>query len=135
MEVMKGKPAEINSKITSGQLAQFPLDCFFSMLSVNLNSKACLDTVKSVGIRFTDEHKEFSIYIRHGVAEIRNDLPQNPDILVNATAQDFKEMLAKIRNPITTLSGFNYEKGSALSFGNVLKLFQPPVQKLAYQSL
>lgn len=134
-EIMNGKPAGIDSRITPEQLAQFPLDGFFEMLSVNLNAQACMDMVRTVGIRFTDENTSFTIYIRRGVAEIRHGLPSDPDILVNAKATNFKALLAKISNPIMALAGFDYEKGNALAFGKILKLFEPPAQKLAFQSL
>ena len=133
LETKKGKPVVIDSKITPEQLSQFPLDCFFAALSVNLNAQASADMVKTIGIRFTDENREFSIYIRRGIAEIRHGLPSEPDIHVTANGQDFKAMLAKIKNPIITLAGFNYEKGNAISFGNILKMFEPPAQKLAFQ--
>lgn len=134
LETKNGKPVVIDSKIVPEQLSQFPLDCFFASLSVNLNAQACGDMVKTIGMRFTDENSEFSIYIRRGVAEIKHGLPSEPDILVTANAKDFKAMLAKIKNPIITLAGFNYEKGNAISFGKILAMFEPSAPKLAFQS-
>jgi len=135
IEMNDGKPVSIVSKITPDQLAQFPIDNFMAMLPLNLNAQACLDVTKTVGIRFADEHKDFTLIIRRGIAEVRKGLPIEADILVEANAQNFKEMVVKIRKPVSTLLSFSYEKGNSVSFGNVLQLFQLPVQKLAYQSL
>jgi alkyl sulfatase BDS1-like metallo-beta-lactamase superfamily hydrolase len=131
LELADGRPVAVPTKITPEQLSQFPIDSFMAMLPLNLKASESLDTVKTVGIRFPDEKKDFTLIIRRGVAEIRKGLPEDADILVTANAQDFKEMVAKIKNPASTLFGFTYDKGSSMAFGNVLKLFQLPAQKLA----
>ena len=121
LETKKGKPVVIDSKITPEQLSQFPLDCFFAALSVNLNAQASADMVKTIGIRFTDENREFSIYIRRGIAEIRHGLPTDWTSMRQTNGRILKAMLAKIKYLIITLAGFNYEKGNAISFGNIFK--------------
>jgi alkyl sulfatase BDS1-like metallo-beta-lactamase superfamily hydrolase len=135
LEMSNERPVTMESKVLPEQLAQFPIDSFMDMLPVNLNAQACMDVTKTVGIRFTDEQKDFTLIIRRGIAEVKRGLPAEADILVEANAQNFKEMVVKIRKPVSTLLSFSYEKGNSVSFGNVLQLFQLPVQKLAYQSL
>ena len=135
LEVESGRPVSIETRITPEQLAQFPIDSFLAMLPLNLNVEESLKIEKTVGIRFSDEKKDFTMIIRRGIAEIRKGLPAEPDILVTAKAQDFKEMLVKIKNPVSVIWGFSYDKGNSASFGNLLKLFQVPVQKPAFLPL
>jgi len=117
-------------KINMDQLPQFPLEGFFSMLAVNLDPVAGSNMKKTVGIIFEDVDEQYAIYLRNGVAEIQRRLPENPDILAIADSLSFKAMLAGLKSPVTTLAGFSYEKGNAISMGLFLKLFEPPMQKL-----
>jgi hypothetical protein len=55
------------------------------------------------------------------------------DLKVRADSRAWKEMLAKIRNPLVTLAGFNYEKGNAIAFGKFLKLFEQPKMKRPFE--
>jgi alkyl sulfatase BDS1-like metallo-beta-lactamase superfamily hydrolase len=114
-------------------LARMPLEAFFEGLAVNLDPVKSADMQKAACIRFPEEHKDFTISIRRGVAEIRPVYTQGADIVVVAEAQAFKEMLARIRNPVTTLIGFHYAKGNTVSFGRFMKLFDPGVMKLAFE--
>ncbi len=133
VEIRDNFVAKEQIKTNPEQLSQFPLEGFFSMLATSLDSKASRDMEKTVGIGFTDVDKAFSIYLRKGVAEIRPGLPKNPEIMVRAESGPFKAMLAGIKSPVTTLAGFSYEKGNALSMGMFLKLFDPPSQKLPHE--
>jgi alkyl sulfatase BDS1-like metallo-beta-lactamase superfamily hydrolase len=117
-------------KITMEQLSQMPLEAFFSMLAVNLDPVASSNMKKTVGMIFADVDKQYAIYLRNGVAEIQGRLPDNPDILAVADSLSFKAMLAGLKSPVTTLAGFSYKKGNAISMGLFLKLFEPPPQKL-----
>ena len=116
--------------INMDQLPQFPLEGFFSMLAVNLDPVASLNMKQTVGILFEDVDEQYSIYLRNGVAEIQRRLPEDPDILAIADSLSFKAMLAGLNSPVTTLAGFSYQKGNAISMGLFLKLFKPPLQKL-----
>lgn len=137
IEIRDGILASENVKPSPELLSQFPLESFFTLIAVSLDAGASSDMDKQVGIRFTDVDQAFTIHVRRGVAEIRNGLPapDDADILVNAESGAFKAMLAKLRSPVITLAGFDYEKGNALLFGMFLKMFDPPGQKLAYQMI
>ena len=129
-EIRDGFVARERVKIRMDQLSQFPLEGFFAMLAVNLDPVASLSMKKTVGIIFEDIDEQYSIYLRNGVAEIQRRHPENPDILAIADSLSFKAMLAGLKSPVTTLAGFSYEKGNAISMGLFLKLFEPPRQKL-----
>ena len=117
-------------KIGLEQLSQMPVEGFFAMLAVNLDPVASADMKKTVGIVFADLGKQYAIYLRNGVAEIQCRPAENPDILAVTDSVSFKAMLAGLKSPVTTLAGFSYEKGNAISMGLFLKLFEPPLQKL-----
>jgi hypothetical protein len=87
---------------------------------------------------FPDAREAFTIHVRHGVAEIRprsiQDLEHmNLDLKVTADSLAWKEMLAKISNPLRALAGFEYNPGSAIAFGKFLRLFAPPTMKRPYE--
>jgi alkyl sulfatase BDS1-like metallo-beta-lactamase superfamily hydrolase len=104
----------------------FPLTFFFDQMAVNLDPKASADIDKRVGIRFTDTGEAFTIHVRRGVSEIISGLSDNLDMLVQADSLKWKEMLGKLRSPVTTLVSFDYPKGNAVAFALFLKLFEAP---------
>ena len=112
---------------------RFPLSFFFDFLAVNLDPKASADVNRRVGIRFTDSGEAFTIILRKGVAEIRPRLMDRLDIQVNATAPEWKEMLAKLRNPVTTLAGFEYPRGNVIEFTRFMAYFGAPKIRLSYE--
>ena len=99
-----------------------------------------LDPVKSavvdqkVLMEFPDVGETFTLHVRHSVAEIRERSVDELDkedfhIHVSANASAWKGMLAGLRNPVTTLAGFEYHKGNTLSFARFMALFKPPKPK------
>jgi alkyl sulfatase BDS1-like metallo-beta-lactamase superfamily hydrolase len=116
-----------------GMLARMPLEAFFEGLAVNLDPAKCAGTRKTVCIRFPAKRKDFTIFLRRGVAEVRPVYTADADIVVIAEAQAFKEMLARVRNPAKTLIGFRYEQGNTLAFGRFMRLFEPGDMKLAFE--
>jgi alkyl sulfatase BDS1-like metallo-beta-lactamase superfamily hydrolase len=113
---------------------RFPLSFFFDVMAVNLDPKASADIDKRVGIQFTDAGEAFTIHVRRGVAEITPSLSDNLDILVQANSLKWKEMLGKLRSPVTTLASFNYPKGNAVAFALFLKLFEAPPMRLPFEN-
>ena len=114
------------------------MQSFFDSMKVNLDPKASTEVNQVVGIIFPDTQEAFTIHVRYGVAEIRPRSLQeleglNLDLKVRADSKAWKEMLAKIRNPLTTLAGFKYDKGNAIAFGKFLKLFEQPTMKRPFE--
>ena len=112
----------------------FSLPFFFDQMAVNLDPKKSADVDKRVGIRFTDTGEAFTIHVRRGVAEIIPRLSDNLDMLVQANSLKWKEMLGKLRSPVTTLASFDYPKGNAVSFALFLKLFEAPPIRLPFEN-
>jgi len=124
----------------SEQVRRFPLEGFFELLAVNLDPAASAEVDQRAVMRFVDEKTAYLIHVRRGVAEIRQCEPGalngvDLDIEVTADAAAFKEMLARIRNPVITLAGFDYEQGNAIRFARFLGLFSPQEPKLPCEPL
>ncbi len=121
-------------------IQKFPLGSFFDSLAVNLDPRKSADVDQKVLMEFSDAGRIFTIHVRHGVAEIRerplNSINQaDYHMHVIANSSKWKEMLAKIRNPVTTLAGFRYEKGNTLAFTRFMSLFKPADRKLPAEPL
>lgn len=140
LEIRDGFVSLSEAKPSPGALQGISLRSFFDLMAVNLDPKASAEVNQVVGMIFSDTQEAFTIQVRHGVAEIRPRLLQdldrlNLDIMVRADSKLWREMLAKIRNPLVTLAGFKYKKGNAIAFGKFLKLFEQPKMKRPFEPL
>jgi alkyl sulfatase BDS1-like metallo-beta-lactamase superfamily hydrolase len=138
LEIRDGFVSLSKAKPSPGALQNIPLQSFFDLMAVNLDPKASAEVNQVVGMIFSDTQEAFTIQVRHGVAEIRPRLLQdldrlNLDLMVRADSKLWREMLAKIRNPLVTLAGFKYKKGNAIAFGKFLKLFEQPKMKRPFE--
>jgi len=138
LEIREGFVSLSNAKPSPGALKDIPVGTFFELMAVNLDPKASAEVNQTVGMIFPDTQEAFTIQVRHGVAEIRPRLLEdlnrlNLDLIVRADSKLWKEMLAKIRNPLVTLAGFKYKKGNAIAFGKFLKLFEQPKMKRPFE--
>jgi alkyl sulfatase BDS1-like metallo-beta-lactamase superfamily hydrolase len=119
---------------SSAMIRQLPLRAFFDSLAANLDPQKSADVDQKVLMQFADAGEVFTIHVRHGVAEIRQRTPEaihieEFHIHVIANAWEWKEMLAKLRDPVTTLAGFHYDKGNPLAFTRFMTLFSPAERK------
>lgn len=135
VEIRDGFVASESAKVTTETLSQFPLSGFFKSLQVNLDPVASADMDQRVGFYFTDTKQGYTVHVRRGVAEIRERLLSDLDIEVHLISNTWKEMLAKIRHPATTLFTFDYKRGNAIALAGFLKLFSPQPQKLPHEAV
>jgi alkyl sulfatase BDS1-like metallo-beta-lactamase superfamily hydrolase len=138
LEIRDGFVSISTAKPLPEALQALPVQGFMESLAVNLDPKAAAEVNELVGMIFPDAGEAFTIHVRHGVAEIRSRSVQeldrmHLDIKVTADSLAWKEMLAKIRSPLTTLAGFQYHPGSAIAFGKFLSLFQTPKMKRPFE--
>lgn len=138
LEIRDNFIAMADARPEPAQVHKFPLEGYFELLAVNLDSVASADIDKRVGMKFPDVNTAYVIHVRRGVAEIRMVDTAAFDeeefaIKVTADSRKWKEMLAKIRNPVTTLAGFEYEAGNTISFAAFLSMFEPQDPKLPYE--
>ncbi|MEQ1439367.1 alkyl sulfatase dimerization domain-containing protein [Fontimonas sp. SYSU GA230001] len=111
---------------TPAMLARMPVARFFDGMAVHLDAEASADTVTAVGFEFTDSGERYTYIVRRGVSEVVPELRPDADIVVRVSAQVFKEMLARLRNPALTIAGdFEVVKGGKLGFVRFMRLFVP----------
>lgn len=140
LEVQGGFVAKEESKPAPESLHGFPLMSFLESMVVNIDPAATVDINQKVGLLFPDANEAFTIHIRHGVAEIRRRTPDELknmtlDILATADSKVFREMLGRLRNPLTTIPTFEYNPGNSLEFAKFMKLFSPGEMKLPSEPL
>ncbi len=134
LEIRNNFVARPQIKLDPQMVKQFPLSLFFDSLAVNIDPVKSADLDKRVGIKFTDTGEAYTIHVRRGIAEITPRLKGDLDMLVHADSGKWKEMLAKLRSPVTTLAGFEYPKGNMLEFARFLKNFDAPPMKLSVEN-
>jgi alkyl sulfatase BDS1-like metallo-beta-lactamase superfamily hydrolase len=140
LEIRDGFVVRSKARPSPEFLKDLPLMGFFESLAVNLDPDAGVHVNQRVGVVFPDQGEAFIIHVRYGVAEIRQRSPKDIegldlDLKVIAEAQAWKEMLAKLRNPIKSLASFEYEIGNAIALAKFMRLFAPPKMKLPYEPL
>ena len=121
-------------KLDPQMVKRLPLSLFFDSLAVNLDPVKSANLDRRVGIKFIDTGEAYTIHVRRGIAEITPRLKDNLDMLVYADSGKWKEMLAKLRNPVTTLPGFEYPKGNMIEFAGFLKNFDALPMKLSFEN-
>jgi alkyl sulfatase BDS1-like metallo-beta-lactamase superfamily hydrolase len=82
----------------------FPIDRFMQAMAPRLMAEETLDVDKVACIRFTDIDTAYTIHIRRGVAEIRERLDENADITITTTAEAWKRIASRKRNPAIALA-------------------------------
>jgi alkyl sulfatase BDS1-like metallo-beta-lactamase superfamily hydrolase len=125
--------ARTQVKLEPRMIHRLPTSFFFDTMAINLDPVKSADLNKQVGIKFTDTGEVYTIHVRRGVAEITPKLSDKPDMLVYANSIKWKEMLAKMRSPVTTLAGFKYPKGNVIEFANFLKNFETHPIQLSFE--
>ena len=112
------KKIELIQPKTSMETAHsIPLKAIFSSMAVNLNPEKSSQTDTVVGFRFPDVKEAYTVHVRRGVAEIQPRFPEKPDITVTVDSKIWKEIAAKVTNPIVA-----YGKGEIDIEGGKLKL-------------
>ena len=131
--------AHETTRPSAASISQFDLSGFFDSLAVNLDPEKSAAVNLKILMEFPDVGEAFAIHVRHGVAEIRKRAygavgKEEYQLHVVAEADAWKEMLAKLRNPVTTMAGFHYEKGNAFAFASFITPFKPPKPKLPLET-
>jgi len=108
-----------------------PMDRFFDAMVVNLDPVKSADVNITVGFIFPDTGEHYSVTVRQGVCEVRPEAALKPDITVKIKSSVWKEMLAKLRNPIVTIATKCDIRGGKLSFLKFMALFDPVYDKPA----
>ena len=114
--MMKLKDKEVVHAVT--------LDGIFSGMAVNLNPDKSADVDTVAGFRFPDTGEAFTVHVRRGVAEIRPQFPENPDIALTVDSTVWKEVVTGFRNPAIALVKDVDKEGGTLEIVKFLNLFK-----------
>lgn len=126
------KALEVEKKIEFGQpkitrdlVQSIPLRAIFNSMAVKLDPVKSAETDTTVGFRFPDAGEDYTVHVRKGVAEIRPQFPDHPDITVTADSTVWKEIAAKMRNPAFAYAQGDIKiEGSKLDLVRFLSLFK-----------
>ncbi len=94
-------------------------------MGVALDAEAALDIRKVVGFHFPDTGESWTIEVRRGIADVREGLPESPDLRLAVDSVVWREMLCGRRNPATTLASDAVQvEGGVLELLGFLRLFR-----------
>ena len=106
-------------------LHSIPVENIFKSMSVSLVAEKTLEMEKAVNFTFPDIDKHFSVTIRRGIAETQAYHQPNADIHITTESWVWKEIIAKIRNPLKAFAAGEITiDGSKLELISFLGLFE-----------
>ena len=95
----------------------------FNAMAIKLVAEKSMDVDTIAGFRFPDTGEAFTVHVRRGVAEIRPQFPENPDISLTVDSSVWKEVATGFRNPAIALVKDVDKEGGTLEIVKFLKLF------------
>jgi len=95
----------------------------FDTMAVKLVAEKSMDVDTVAGFRFPDTGEAFTVHVRRGVAEIRPQFPENPDISLTVDSSVWKEVATGFRNPAIALVKDVDKEGGIVEIVKFLKLF------------
>ena len=94
------------SAASSNVATTFPMRSILASLPVRLNAAKALDKDMVVGFRFTNTGEAFTMHVRHGVAELRDGFPDDPDVAIATDTVLFFEILTQQRSLPLSIATF-----------------------------
>ncbi len=104
-------------------LTELQVGDIFDAMAVKLDPEKSMDVDTVAGFRFPDTGEAFSVHVRRGVAEIRPQFPENPDISLTVDSSVWKEVVTGFRNPALALIKDVDKEGGTVEIVKFLKLF------------
>ena len=96
----------------------------FNAMAVKLDPEKSMDVDTIAGFRFPDTGEAYTVHVRRGVAEIRPQFPESPDISLTVDAAVWKEVVTGFRNPAVALVKDVDKEGGILDIIAFLNLFK-----------
>ena len=128
-ELGQGLKIHQQGKPTMEMVHSLPMSRFFDALAVNLDPEKSANVEETVQFVFPDSDETYFVQIRRGVAEIQPRMAKNPGITATVDSKIFKEMLGKLRNPVTTIATEFDIKGSKVGFLKFMAMFDPAYEE------
>ena len=124
---LKGLTIPLNRQTPLNIVHSIPLATIFAAMATNLNPEKSLDVNKRLHFHFTDTKEDFSLHIRHGVAEVQAQPIGNADFKVTIASTVWKEIVAGLKNPVSTFAGGDIQiEGGPMKLAQLLLLFEKP---------
>ncbi|MGB0387953.1 MAG: alkyl/aryl-sulfatase [Ardenticatenaceae bacterium] len=102
-----------------------PLSAIFQTMAIRLNPEKSANVNMCVGFRFPDTEQTYTVHVRYGVAEIQPTFPPAPDVTITVDAPIWKEIAARVRNPMEAFaSGEIKIEGNLSLMPQFLSLFR-----------
>lgn len=122
----EARPAEVRIDESVMELVSgVPIRNFMSAMPVNLDPEKSADADLVVGFRFPDVDEDYTLHVRHGVAEFRDAFPEDPDIAVTVDSQTWKSIVLGQRNPALAFASDDVGvEGSTLELVGFLRMFR-----------
>lgn len=126
VELRDGFQSKFGVAPTLRMIHSIPLESIFTSMAVNLDAEKTITLQKKVNFSFPDTNEAYSVYLRNGVAEIHPYLQKDPDITVTIDSIVWKELVAKVRNPLASFAAGEIDiDGSKLDLIEFLGYFKP----------
>ena len=106
-----------------GLLQKLQVEDIFNAMAVKLVPEKSMHVDTIAGFRFPDTGEAFTVHVRRGVAEIRPQFPENPDIVLTVDSTVWKEVATGFRNPALALIKDVDKEGGTLAIVKFLNLF------------
>ena len=99
-----------------------PIGNFIGAMPGNLNPESSADVDAVMGFRFPDVGEEYTIHVRHGVAEVRPGFPEEYDAAISADSGVWVEIVAGVRGlPAAMATGDVEVEGGMMQVPAVLR--------------
>ena len=105
-------------------LQKLQVSDIFNAMAVKLDPEKSIDVDTIAGFRFPDTGEAYTVHVRRGVAEVRPQFPDNPDITLTVDAAVWKEVVTGFRNPAVALVKDVDKEGGILEIVKFLNMFK-----------
>jgi len=113
-----------SSRVPDAFMDELPVDAFLHAMAVRLNPEKAKDADALVQFTFTDVSEDYTVHVRHGVAEVRKRTVANPGMKITTTAKTWKRIGSKKANPaVAYASGDIQVDGGVTSIVSFLGYF------------
>lgn len=107
------------SRVPDDFMDDLPVDAFLHAMAVRLDPEKVLNVNVRAAFTFTDIAEEYTVHVRHGVAEVRRRSVASPDLKITTTATMWKRIASKKAN-----AAMAYASGDISVDGGVTKVVE-----------
>lgn len=105
-------------------LHNIPMSTIFHAMVATLDPGKSANIDMVAGFRFPDINEAYTVHVRGGIAEVRPQFPDNPDLAVTVDSHTWKEVMAGQRNSTLTIMRDATVDGGTIRLARFLSLFK-----------